>query len=62
MAIIGSLESCELLYSHVTDRGTFVLNTSEVRKMLDGSSIRDNGVLLWIREYVNENIQYISTI
>ena len=62
MAIIGSLESCELLYRHITDGGTFVLNTREIRELLDGGSIKDNEVLLWIREYVNENIQNITTI
>ena len=62
MAIIVSLRNCELLYTHITDIGTFILNTSQIRELLGERSIEDNEILLWIREYVNENIQTITFI
>lgn len=62
MAIINSLDNCELLYKHITDEGTFTLNTAEIKEVLDGSSISDNSVMLWIKDYVNENIRSISNI
>lgn len=57
MAIIGALEDCELSYRHTTDNKAFVLNTSDIKELLGGGSIKDNEILLWIKEYVNENIE-----
>lgn len=62
ITIINSLENCELLYKHSTDENEFVLSTEEIRNVLDGGSVNDNAVLMWIKEYVNENIKSISNI
>lgn len=62
MTIINSLNGCELIYKHITDVGTFVLNTSEIKKVLEAGDINDTEILLWIREYVNENVRNISNI
>lgn len=60
MAIINALDNCELLYKYATDQKTFVLNTAEIKEVLDGGNIKDNEVMVWIKEYVNENIESIS--
>jgi hypothetical protein len=60
MTIINSLENCELIYTHGTDRGKFVLNTEEIKHMLDCSSLNDGEVLLWIKDFINENISELS--
>ncbi len=60
MTIINSLENCELIYKHETDNGSFTLNTVELKDVLDGGSINDSEVLLWIKEYVNENVESIT--
>ncbi|MGD9568474.1 MAG: ATP-binding protein [Sedimentibacter sp.] len=60
MTIINSLNNCELLYNHVSGGGKFNLNTEEVKVVLDGGSINDSEVLLWLKDYVNENIRSIS--
>jgi hypothetical protein len=62
MTIINSLEKCDILYKHKTDEDTFILNTAEIKELLNGSNIKDNEVMLWIKEYVNENIRSITTI
>ncbi len=62
MTIINSLESCELIYKHETDRGVFILNTVEIKEILNGGNIKDSDIMLWIKEYVNENIRSITTI
>ncbi|HAQ40947.1 MAG TPA: ATP-binding protein [Clostridiales bacterium] len=62
MTIINSLKGCELIYKHITDGGTFVLSTSEIKRVLDASDINDTEILMWIREYVNENVRSISNI
>ena len=56
LTIINSMKSCELIYTYETDRGTFVLSTLKIKKMLDGMDINDNSVLIWIKEFVNENV------
>ncbi|MGB4439812.1 MAG: ATP-binding protein [Sedimentibacter sp.] len=61
MTIINCLDNCELIYAHETDRGTFRLNTSEVKEILENVNIKDNGVLLWIKDFINENIKELST-
>lgn len=60
MTIINSLHDCELIYTHFTDNGKFTLSTEEVRNILDGGDIQDSSVLLWIKEYINENIRELS--
>jgi hypothetical protein len=62
ITIINSLKNCELLYKHSTDVNSFTLSTEEIRVVLDGGSINDNAVLIWIKEYVNENIESILNI
>lgn len=60
MTIINSLHDCELIYIHSTDRGMFSLSTKEVKNILDEGQISDSSVLLWIKEYINENIRELS--
>ena len=60
MTIINSLENCELIYTHVTDSGRFSLSTAEIKKILDGGDISDSGVLLWVKDFINENIKELS--
>lgn len=62
MTIINSLDNCELLYIHTTDGGTFTLSTAEIKKVLEVNDINVSEILLWIKEYVNENIRNISNI
>ncbi|HBV68838.1 MAG TPA: hypothetical protein DEF04_12170 [Clostridiales bacterium] len=60
MTIINSLDNCEFLYSHITDEGNFEISTSYMKEVLETDDLRDNVTLLWIRDYVNENLQSIS--
>lgn len=56
MAIVNSLNDCELIYTHEADDNTFQLSTVQIKEILDTVSIKSNDVMLWIKEYVNENI------
>jgi len=59
MTIINSADNLELLYIHKTDYGGFTFDTREVKEMLDGMDINDINILLWIKEYINENVNVI---
>ena len=60
MTIINCLEDCELLYNYLTDEKTFVLSTVELRNILDGADIKSSDIMLWIKEYVSENMKIMS--
>ena len=60
MTIINSSDNCELIYTHSTDAGTFVFNTMEIKDILEGMSMSDINVLIWIKEYINENVTFFS--
>lgn len=60
MTIINSQNNCELIYTHNTDAGIFVFNTIEIKNILEGLNISDINVLLWIKEYINENVSFFS--
>jgi len=59
MTIINSGNNFELIYTHKTDEGEFIFDTRQVKEMLDGIDIRDINVLLWIKEYINENVKSV---
>lgn len=61
MTIINSADNCELIYTHDTDAGRFVFSTLEIKKILDGMNIKDTNVLIWIKEYINENVNFFLT-
>ena len=58
MTIINSAGNCELIYTHDTDAGNFIFSTLEIKKILDGVNINDTNVLIWIKEYINENTNF----
>lgn len=60
MTIINTLGNCELIYSHKTDIGRFIFNTREIKNILEGMCINDNSVLLWIKDFINENINTLN--
>ncbi|HNZ82537.1 MAG: ATP-binding protein [Sedimentibacter sp.] len=59
MTIINSADNIELLYNHKTDSGEFTFDTREVKEMLDDIDINDISILLWIKEYINENVNIV---
>lgn len=44
----------EMIYE--TDSDQFVFKSSEIREMLEGVSLLEPEILLWIKEYINEGI------
>ena len=46
--------------AYVTDSSRFEFSTQEAKEMLDGVSILEPSVLLWIKEYINEGIKQVK--
>lgn len=57
MTVVNSLQNCELIYKHKSDKNSFLLSTVQIKEILDGVDIKSNEVMIWIKEYVDENIK-----
>lgn len=57
VALINHNEAIEYIYTHnVNCRQSFIFDTREIKKLLDGVSIKKSEILLWIIEYINDGI------
>ena len=43
-----------------TDEDEFVFDTKEIKKELEGVSLLEPSVLLWIKDYINQNINSLK--
>lgn len=59
MVLISSLKDAELSYNHIYNENSFCFETSEIRKILDGVEISSPDVLIWIKEFLEENLNNI---
>lgn len=46
----------DFIYKHVVNEKEFVFDTREIKKILNGVSIADIQIGLWIKEYINDGI------
>ncbi len=58
MYAIQANENTDLELYYTTDNDRFVFSSSEVRQQLEGISLVEPDVLLWIKEYINEGITH----
>ena len=50
----------DFLFTHKTDTGEVVLDTRELRQILEGVPLDTYEVIVWIKEYLNEQYQLLS--
>ena len=60
VTIISSAPDIRYIYKHATDNGEFVLDTDEVKTMLEGIPIDSPEILIWLGEYLTENLNSIE--
>lgn len=60
MALVGSLEGSELKYVHKHNENDFTLDTAQIKEILGDVEISSSEVLLWIKDFINENLYNIS--
>ncbi len=58
MYAIQANENTDIELYYTTDNDRFVFSSSEVRQQLEGISLVEPDVLLWIKEYINEGITH----
>lgn len=60
MALVSSLQGCELKYVHKDNENDFTFNTVQIKEILGEVEISSNEVLLWIKGFIDENLYNIS--
>ncbi len=58
--LIGSDTGVRFVYRHITDKGEFCLDTDEVRNELGEVSISQPEILIWLEQYIKENLDEIE--
>ena len=59
ITILNSQNDFELVYIHKVNKKKFIFDTRMIKKILNDVDIKDGNILLWIRDYINENIKEI---
>ena len=57
MVLLNNSEQFEILYKHIYNRNEFVFDTVHIKKLLEGVDLTSPEILLWIKDYIKENIE-----
>ncbi len=60
ISLIQANDQIRFVYTHQTDLGTFVLDTDELHAQLDDIPLSSPEILIWIGDYINENLNEIQ--
>ena len=60
MYAIQADENINYTLSYGNDQNEFVFQSAQVREMLEGVSMQEPEILLWIKEYINQNIEALQ--
>lgn len=55
LGLITSHEAIDFRYRHQVEEAEYVLDTAEMREMLEGVSFTEPAVMLWLSEFLKEN-------
>lgn len=58
--LISAAPDIRYVYTHTTDTGTFIFDTDEIKKELDGIPLTEPDILMWISGYIKDNLQNIN--
>jgi hypothetical protein len=58
--LVSMNDSIDFVYLHSTDDGEAVLDTRQIREIMQDVPLSNMSVLAWIRDYVNENFSEIN--
>ena len=57
ITLLVSNEEIDYRYAHRIDNNEFVMDTREIREILEGAPIADLEVLEWLKNYLKENLE-----
>ena len=59
-SLISAEPDIRYMYTHKTDSGEFVFDTDVIKSELDGISITEPEILVWLGDYIKENLENID--
>ncbi len=60
MTLINTNKDVDIYYKHIYDKNEFIFDTIQIKKILGSVDINSPDILLWIRDYINDNIAEIK--
>lgn len=60
ITLIQGSPDIDIIYTYLTDSGQFVLDTHEIRTIMEGVAINEPEVLNWIGNFISENEAELS--
>ena len=60
VSLISAAPDIRYVYTHTTDSGSFTLDTRDVAAELQDVPLNEPEILIWLTEYINENLQSIE--
>lgn len=60
-SLLNYRSDVDILYIHEVNENRFIFDTREIKKILDGVEINSSKVLLWIKDYIRENIDKLHS-
>ena len=53
-------EDIDIVYNHLYNNKKFTFDTKEIKQILDGVSLKQIDVMIWIKDYIREGLQSIK--
>jgi len=60
IALIQADGKMEYLFSYEIDRTNFEFDTKQIKELLDGVSITEPSILLWLKDYIDEGLKRLK--
>ncbi|WP_066504386.1 ATP-binding protein [Abyssisolibacter fermentans] len=60
LALINKSDHIDIMYRHEIDENIFTFDTRKIKEMLDGVSLNNYEVIMWIKDYIEENVNSIQ--
>lgn len=57
ITLIQADEKIDYLFKYTSDNLTFILDTKEIKKILEGVPINQPEIIIWLKEYIKEGLQ-----
>ena len=57
ITLIQADEKINYLFKYTSDKLEFILDTQEIKKILEGVPINQPEIIVWLKEYIKEGLQ-----
>lgn len=57
ITLIQANDKIDYLFKYTNDEFEFILNTKEIKQILDGISISEPTVIVWLKDYIKEGLK-----